>query len=244
MWGEPIVKFSRINRNDPDPIHYSPTELVTCPKILLNKKEGKIREYSEDTLKVFEEGSTIHFKKGILRDGMKGLLNNELHMSAIHDSKEYVISGYADFLMFDLIGLYIEDLKSCKKGAFYHFLKEKGSSSEILQVSIYGFLYFVVNKVRIEKGVITKIDRDNPRNSLSLEIDLIPIEEIEKFILEHPTINFINKAITKKEFLARTKEYVKVNRWFCKYCDDLSCVIRKELENDDKIGIEKENTRE
>ena len=227
--------FRRIRFGDPDPIHFSPTELCKCPKSLLGKKEGVETIYAPETLQIFEDGSTIHLKEGILRNGMKGLIDMELHMTIIRDDESYIISGYSDFLMFDMIGMYIEDLKSCKFGAFWHFLKEKGSPSELLQVSIYAWLYWIINKVRITKGVITKISRENPRNQISLEIDLIPVEQITEFIEEHPTILFLQDKITKTEFNNRTKQYVENNRWMCNYCDDLKCSIRtKLLKEDDK----------
>ena len=228
------MNFRKRRYNDPDPIHWSPTELTKCPKALLRKKEGHKKEYSEDTLSIFEKGSEIHLETDILRSGAKAVIETELHATIIHESEEYIVSGYMDFLMFDLKGLYIEDLKSCNKGAFYYFMKEIGSPSEKLQVSIYAFLYFIIHGVRIKKGVITKIDRENPRNRISLEIDLIPINEIQSLIEDHPTINFLLEKTNKKEFLRRTKAYIKKNRWMCKYCDDSDCSIKKQLETGDK----------
>ena len=219
------MNFRTKKYSDPEVIHYSPTELIKYPKALLRKKEGHKKEYSEDTLSIFEKGSEIHLKTDI---------ETELHATVIHESEEYIVSGYMDFLMFDMKGLYIEDLKSCNKGAFYYFMKEIGSPSEKLQVSIYAFLYFIIHGVRIKKGVITKVDRENPRNRISLEIDLIPINEIQSLIEDHPTINFLLEKINKKEFLRRTKAYIKKNRWICKYCDDSDCSIKKQLKTGDK----------
>ncbi len=130
-----------------------------------------------------------------------------------------MFTGYDDFIMLDENGLYIEDLKSCSRRAFYFFNNEKGSVGERLQVSAYRWLYYVVFGVIIERAVITKIDRDNTLNKFSLEVEMMSINEFELFLTNHPTVLVLQNKIDEDEFLFLSKGYVNAERWLCKYCD-------------------------
>ena len=227
------MNFRKRRFNDPNPVHFSPTELCKCPLALLDKKKGIYKEYDAETLAIFDAGSTIHYLKEMLSKGSRQIIDTELHMTVISKDDDYIISGYLDVLEMDTDGLYIVDMKSCNPKAFYYFLKDGASPSELLQVSLYAWLFYVVNKVKITKGVIRKISRDNMRNSVSLEFDLITPDEIETFVLGHPTINYFLKKINKKEFEARTLEFMKQNEWMAKYCDKKkTCSVRKQLLKD------------
>lgn len=226
--------FRRIRKSDPNVPHFSPTEFCTCPEKLLDKKNGVPVVFGPETLEIFEKGSEIHLDEAILRDGANNLVAKDLHMTVIKDDLSYIFSGYLDFLMYDLKGKYIEDLKSCNRKAFYHFNKNGPSQKEKLQVSLYGYLYFLLNRVRIKRGMITKIDRSNPRNRISLEFDLIPIEEMEEFVINHPVIMFLDGKINRDTFLKLVREYISKNQWLCGYCDkSKTCKIinNKEVKN-------------
>ena len=211
-----INKFRRLRKGENKVIHYSPTDMSKCPIILRKKKIGKyVDKFSDATLTIFAGGNKVHVLEGIYRKGSMGHIDTEKHMSIIENSGKYIFSGYADFVMIDHNGLYLEDLKSCNKKAFYFFQKEKGSASEKIQISAYRYLYYIVFGVIIERGVITKIDRDNTLNRMSLEIEMLSIKDMENYITNHPTIRRLLNEITDATFNKETYKFIKGNRWVC-----------------------------
>ena len=228
--------FRKKNHSDKEVTHFSPTDMVKCPIILRKKKQGKRDyEYSPYTLRLFAEGNKRHILEGVWRKDSKRHVDTELHMTAIHNSGKFIFSGYADFIMVDDKGLYIEDLKTCNRKAFYHFNNEVGSMREKIQVSCYRLLYYVIYGVIIERGVITKIDRDNALNRISLQVDLWSMEDTERFIEYHPTVKYFTDGISEEKFMKETEKYIKANRWICRYCEEQDdCLINLQLQKEEK----------
>lgn len=236
-----MSNFRRMRKGDNNPVHFSPTDLAKCPIILEKKKLGKGDfVYTPKVRTIFEKGTHIHVLEGLWRENARNFVEKELHMTMIAKDKSIIFSGYADFIMLDQNGLYIEDLKTCDRKAFYHFGKDGGSWSEILQVSAYRLLYFVIFGVKIDRAVITKIDRDNPLNRYSLEVDMLEMEDMEDFILNHPTVLKITKNMINDDFEKATLNNIKSNRWVCKYCqDNKDCFINNKLTKEEKLAKKK-----
>ena len=235
-----MSEFRRLRHGESEDgiLRFSPTDLAKCPIILRDKKLGLHEyKYTEATKHIFAEGSKIHVLRGIYRSGSKEQVNTELRMKCIKDDGAYIFSGYTDFVMLDENGLYIEDLKSCSRRAFYHFNNEKGSVGERIQVSAYRWLYYVVFGVIIERAVITKIDRENTLNKFALEVEIMSINDFEDFLINHPTVLFLQDKINEKVFLSRTKEYVQKERWLCRYCDrSEDCEINLALNIEEEVN--------
>ena len=230
--------FRRMRKGDPNPIHFSPTEMAKCPIQLDGKKDGtKKFTYTEKVKEIFKQGSTIHLNEGIYRHGARGLIETELHMTVISDKLDMIFSGYADFIMIDEKGLYLEDLKSCARSAFYHFNSNPEQFSEKIQISSYRWLYFQLFGVDIERAVITKIDRAEPRNRISLLIRPYSLEYMDKYIESHPSIRKALKYAMTKEQKDKVTEYIiRKNRWVCNYCDDKkTCPLNKKLTLEEKL---------
>ncbi len=238
-----MSEFRRLQHgeSEKDVLRFSPTDMAKCPIILRQKKLGlKDYKFTQKVRDIFAEGSKIHVLRGIYRSGSKEQVNTELRMKCIKDDREYMFTGYADFIMLDENGLYIEDLKSCSRRAFYFFNNERGSDGERLQVSGYRWLYYVVFGVIIERAVITKIDRDNTLNKFSLEVDLMSISDFEDYLMNHPTVQSLTGKINDKQFLVMSKMFITKNRWLCKYCDECEeCDINISLTAEEKAKEEK-----
>ena len=226
-----------MRKGDPNPIHFSPTDMAKCPLQLDKKKAGKKFVYTPELKEIFKKGNTIHHNEGIYRKGARGHIDTELHMTVIKNDKEMIFSGYADFIMIDENGLYGEDLKSCNRKAFYHFNSDPSQFSEKIQVSSYRWLYFQVFGVDIERWVITKIDREEPRNRMSLLVPVYSIEYMDKFLENHPSIRKSLKLNMTEEQKDRVTEYIiRKNRWVCNYCDDKkTCSLNKKLTAEEKL---------
>ena len=234
--------FRRINHNDPDPIHYSPTDLTKCPIQVHNKKTGVYISPAEKLKEIFQKGNKAHILEGIKREGSKTHVATEVYMKVIHIDKSMIFSGYADFIMYDG-DLYIEDLKTCDLKAFYHFFTNSDTFELKVQLNAYRYLYYVLHGVLIDKLIVTKIDRNNLFNRISLQISTIPIDTMEKYIMQNPAVLYGLKEIDKKTFLESTLNYIKDNdlRWLCRYCNDKkTCPINKKLTLLEKKDKEKD----
>lgn len=167
----------------------------------------------------FSKGSDIHDQEEILQEGSKNIINSEKAMKIIHNSKKYTVSGHNDFLKFDFAGRYLEDLKSTKFEAFYYFLNKEIDRSHLLQLSIYAYLIYIEKGFPIESGVITKIDKNNPRNRISRETKLLDVSTIEAYLVNHPAILIVIGDITHDQFLIKCKIQMDKNEtWRCGYC--------------------------
>jgi hypothetical protein len=204
-----------------------------CPIQLVKKKSFEYKFIpTPKILKKFEKGNKAHILTGIYRSGARGLIDTEKHMTAINRDLSMIFSGYSDFIMIDEKGLYIEDLKTCDRKAFYNFFSDPESYTEKIQVSCYNWLYYIVFGVIINRGVITKIDRDNYRNRISLEIDLFSIDLTEKKILQNPAVLYILNMISEEDLHLETEIFLTKNkcRWLCSYCQDKKiCTLNKKL---------------
>lgn len=233
-----MIGYRRMRKGDPNPVHFSPTELAKCPIKLTEKKEGKyIFKPSEKLSEIFETGNYIHICEGQYRNHARGLIDTELHLTVIRKDLKCIFSGYMDFLMIDERGMYIEDLKSCNRNAFYHFNSDPNSFSEKIQVSAYRWLYYQVHGVIIDRAVITKIDRENPRNRIALEIPMYSIDSMDDFIWNHPSIAVATgDPLTDQEFRKRTEKIIRKNRWVCRYCEDnKECKLNIKLTREEKV---------
>ena len=68
-----MSNFRRMRRGDPNPVHFSPTELAKCPIKLTEKKEGTyVFKPTEKLSEIFEKGSHIHVDEGIYRYNARG----------------------------------------------------------------------------------------------------------------------------------------------------------------------------
>lgn len=226
----------------------SPTDLGKCPLVVYDKKTGKKDEYpiAEDIEEIFQSGNKAHIVEGFNREGARSFINKELHMTIIDNNRVVVFSGYADFIMMDGNGLYIEDLKTCDRKAFYFFFTNPNEYGEKIQISGYNLLYYVIFGVLVDRGVITKIDRDNFLNRISLQYELFSPAATELIILNHPALLYYHKKISESEFLKQTYEHVKnYSRWLCSYCaKSRTCLINKKLTlEEEKAKIEKKKKK-
>jgi len=155
---------------------------------------------TEELNQIFDMGNEVHHEDEVLNMDAKRGVSCEEYIKALHESEKFAISGFHDYIKMDFRGLYLEDLKSGKFGSFYFFLKEGMKRDYIIQLSTYAYLYYIKNGVYIKKGVITKIDKENTRNRLSLETDLMPREEIAEFLLNFPVIHAILGELRKVDF--------------------------------------------
>lgn len=179
----------------------------------------KPKPYTTISTEAFEKGSEIHNEIEILQAGSKNIIDSEKALKIIHVSKKYTISGHYDFLKFDFNGQYLEDLKSAKFESFYYFFNKEIDLRYKLQLSIYAYLYYIEKGFKITHGVITKIDKNNPRNKLSRETTLFTPSEIREFLVNHPTILYMTEAINEKQLLNESqKQMTEKEQWRCIHC--------------------------
>lgn len=106
------------------------------------------------------------------------------------------------------------------------------------QLSLYAYLYYIENGFFIDKGIITKVDKENPRNRISREVNLLPLNEIKELILNHPTIRFYFNEISEREFLQACKKRIidYKETWLCSNCQyKEECKVYTEI----KLYLEK-----
>ena len=243
-----MSEFRKARNGETAKYRFSPTDMYKCPiQLLKKKKEGIEYKYTEEVYDKFEKGNRIHNTEGIAREGARGNLGCEERMSLIHKSGKYMFNGYQDFnMLHPLVGEYIEDLKSCDRKAFYHFNNDPSNWSEKIQVSCYRWMRYVLHGYKTEHAIITKIDRDNPLNRISLEIDLFPVNYTEQFILNHPTVLKLTGTISQERFNQATELIIRGNRWVCRYCEDKkTCPLNKKLTAEEKrLKKEKKEKKE
>lgn len=165
---------------------------------------------------IFSKGREVHSIVEKYKKGAREIIGSEKYIKIIHRDKLFSLSGRYDFLKYDITGRYIEDLKSTKPGGFYFFLKQGLSSDYIIQLSLYAFLLYIKKGYRITNGVITKVDKENIRNKISLEGPLMTIEEIEEFIITHPVI--LKMMDPGFDIIEVTYEQMKDSWWKCTNC--------------------------
>jgi hypothetical protein len=177
---------------------FGPSTLCTkCPLQFFLKKTVK-KEITPETIEIFDSGNDHHDREVRLNDGAKCIIHAEEHMKIKHKSGKFIISGKADHIKFDFDGRYIEDYKTCKYDSLKYFLENDIPLEYIWQTSLYAFIYYIHTGIVITRGIITKIDKENPRNRASRCFDLKTIAETEEFIVKHPVIQyFMDKNLNK-----------------------------------------------
>jgi len=184
---------------------------------------------TDELNEIFDAGNVVHHYDEIYSEGGRGIVSCESYIKAIHESEKFCISGLHDYIKLDRNGLYIEDLKSTIPGGLYWFFKKGVDDGYKLQLSVYAYLYYLKHGVWIDTGVITKINKENTRDRISLSAKLFPLEYIRDVIVNHPVMKTISGEMTEKELLsvayAKLKEidpeWAKGNRkeaWVCKNC--------------------------
>lgn len=185
---------------------------------------------------IFDLGNEVHREEEYLRLGARNILECEEYFRIIHESDEWGVAGLLDYDKLSFKGAYIEDLKSTKFGGFYFFLKESVKPEDRRQMSIYAYMKYVHTGTKRTRGVITKIDKEEPLNRMSLVADLMSIDEVRKFLLNHPVVLVILGKITEEKLIeiCTAKMRPEVNQktlehWRCGNCQyaDGTCPVRQ-----------------
>lgn len=184
---------------------------------------------TEKLQEIFDIGSEKHFDDQVLLKGAHCIIDIEESRKIKHKELGYSLVGRRDFLRFDMQGKYIEDLKTSQFKSFFYRLKEypKINENYKLQLSIYAYLEYINTGVRITKGVITAIDKENPRNRISLESVLYIANDIEKFIDSHPVILKMLDKINEEKLYEVCVAFMQGKSWMCGNCQySEKCKIR------------------
>lgn len=187
---------------------------------------------------IFDMGNEVHREEEYLRLGARNILECEEYMRIVHTSERWGVAGLLDYDKLSFRGAYLEDLKSTKWGGFFFFLREGMKHEDKRQMSIYAYMKYVHTGTKRTRGVITKIDKEEPLNRMSLVADLIPINEIRTFLTKHPVKRVILGEITEKEFIDSCigKMASEVNQktgehWRCGNCQyaNGTCPVRQAI---------------
>jgi len=174
--GNPIPIFSASRFSSCSWNHYS--DLIPEKKLPVSLELGEI----------FDLGNETHLDDNYLKVGSRDILEMEEYFRVIHESEKWGVAGLLDYDRYNFDGKYIQDNKSTKFGGFFFFLKEGIKMEDKRQMSIYAYMKYVHTGTKRHRGVIRKIDKVEPLNILQLATDLFPIEEIRKFLIEHPVV--------------------------------------------------------
>jgi len=177
---------------------------------------------------IFNTGREVHSLVEKYNKGARTVINSEKYIKIIHKDGAFSISGMYDFLKYDHNGKFLEDFKSTKSGGFYFFLKQGVNEDYIIQLSLYAYLLYIKKGYNIRQGIITKVDKENIRNKISLEGTLMSIRDTEEFIINHPVIRMKTNHLAHDDFLELTYEQMKGNWWKCTNCQYIDgCPIKK-----------------
>lgn len=224
----------------------SVSRLSSCyVNTVLDIDEEKKKPITQELSEIFDIGNREHTAEEILNRGAKRIIDQETYLKILHESKKFSVSGLRDEYEFDFYGgRYISDYKTAKhenhypdrswgnkinwSDGFIHFLIDGASEDNIVQLSGYSYLEYVHTGFHNNKGVIKKIDKNNPRNRIQLECVLLTKEEIRNKILRHPVIHFVLGKITEEQLqeicIAQMQKYVRADRggnkkcWKCGNC--------------------------
>lgn len=180
---------------------------------------------------IFDIGTTVHHQDNVLYKGAKCIEATEIEMKIVHEKRLFTMSAHADYVKFDFNGLYIEDMKSCKENAFFYFVKciTNGLSKDyIKQLSGYSFMYYIhKGGVRVEKGVIRRIQKDNTRNQMAIEDNLMSIEKMLKFVKTHPVLLCMLGIIKEDKLIEKCKVQMEGEKWKCSNCSrrEMDCPV-------------------
>jgi len=194
--------FKSIERNEHEEVpSFSATKLVGC-YFSSHKNMTDPEPITNELNDIFDKGNNVHWEDEVLNIGSKRVISCEEYIKALHESGLFAISGFHDYLKMDFRGPYLEDLKSTKRGGFYFFLQDGINEQQRNQLSFYAYLYYIKTGVFLNKGVITKINKENTRERISLETNLFTPESMRNFVEEHPLILYTIGEISTKEFYA------------------------------------------
>ncbi len=222
--GEPIPIFSASKFSSCDWDHYK------------SKKDP--RPVQDELSEIFDKGNVVHREEEYLRQGARNVLECEEYIRIVHTSEEWGVAGLLDYDKLNFNGGYIEDLKSTKFGGFYFFLKEGINDDNKIQMSIYAFMKYVVSGVARNRGVITKIDKEEPLNRMSLVGDLHSADYMNNWLIVHPVVNTFLGKLSEEQLIQYCirKLRPQVNKksgeyWKCGNCAyaDGSCPVRQGL---------------
>lgn len=225
--GKPIPIFSSSRFSNCDWNHYA--DLIPELK----------KPITDDLSKIFDLGNEVHLDDNYLSEGARNILGREEYMRIVHESETWGISGLLDYDKFNFSsGKYIEDMKSTKIGGFFFFLKEKVKPEDKGQMSIYAYMKYVITGTKRYKGVIRKIDKEEPLNQLQLVTDLFDIEYIRNFLIDHPVKKTILGHMTPEKLAEQCAKKMRpeINKstgehWRCLNCTyaDGSCPVRQQI---------------
>jgi len=173
---------------------------------------------SDELNEIFDFGNTVHYEREYLNHGARKVISSEKVMKIMHKSGLFILKGQADSIELDSRGFFIKDYKSTKLSGFSFFLKDGWSIDYIKQLSIYSYMNYVCEGVYLDKGVIEKVDKFNPRNYLALEHDLFPLDRVRDFILKHPVILYYFEKISEEVFLRLAVQEMTGKTWKCTNC--------------------------
>ncbi len=194
---------------------------------------------TDDLSEVFDKGNEVHRENEYLTLGARNILEHEEYLRIVHESELWGMSGLLDYDKFGFSsGQYLEDLKSTKFGGFYFFLREGVKKEDKMQMSIYAYMKYVITGTKRNRGVITKIDKEEPLNRISLVTDLFTVDEVREFIVNHPVVKVILGVMTLDNLAKLTANQIRpqMNKknqeyWKCLNCGYATgdCPVRQQL---------------
>jgi len=163
------------------------SSLSGCPKQYVEVINGAV--FPDENKRYFLRGTKTHyFREKLTRPGT--MLELETRWYVFHPTKPYYITGQLDAMVLDEKGPYILDYKSAKFGAFYYKLKGMPDNNK-RQLGIYNYIFYCNNGVDNRECAIRFMDKDNPRQHIQIAAIIPTLAETEKFLLEHPAINYV-----------------------------------------------------
>lgn len=188
---------------------------------------------TDELNEIFDIGSTCHENDMILQSGARNIIRNEMFdktsFKIVHESEKFIWKGRYDYRKFDFRGRYIEDLKSTKKGGLYYFLREGVSDRDLMQISGYSYMAYIYTSVWDSRGVIKKIDKEEPLNTVSLVRDLYDIVYMRRKLIAHPVVQYIIGNISEDDLIDLCTSQMQGNDWMCTNCqynDEEHCPVR------------------
>lgn len=235
-----IDKDVEILDDDGDPIPiFSISRFSSCDwNHYCDITEEYAKPLTDELSEIFDLGNEIHEEDEELTRGSRNIIGCEEYMRIIHESERYGLSGLLDYHKYNFHTAYIEDLKSTSKGGFYFFLREGVNNDYKKQLSGYAYLKYIHTGVWRNIGVITKIDKENPLNRISLSTELFTKEQMRDFYACHPVILAKLGDITEEKLInicaqkiIRENEKDPLKWWKCRNCQyNEGCPVRQEIQ--------------
>lgn len=189
------------------------------------------QQITDELNETFDKGNDVHNEKEILNEGAKKNIAIEEVIKIMYDplvknekTVYFIFKGTSDSFEFDFSGRFLRDYKSTYFNGFWYFMKEYDPKTKNLgdaytkQLSGYAYLIYVKYGVLLTHGVITKVDKENHRNEVSLEGKLYTLPQMRKFLLRHPVLLLYFNRITREKFLELCVQWMQGKEWMCKNC--------------------------